>query len=584
MSSLLKLYTFDNENYVFLGPFTKEFLLKNYPAIKEELKLIKPLDDWDENYLGYFWPVVALIFEDDDWNFYIGVAMGIDYTLYKSDKEYIFKYFLNALKKHKVPVDVDKSLNEWKKMKEKEYEKDIQDIHASASFSSDSNNINEILSCLRKLAKQYSPLKQSIIRSIITFDDEFTKKSDFFVYSEAYFRPNIEFFSKLAEFVEKYGEMYDFSFPELEIKNLSSPTIKSTCIMLNYAINSFIEQMKQTEITDKLQMLLIGIENGNYLTLEIEENARKVLENVKYIDDLEAFFKILEHKSCEFIVEDIKTLNKISHILLEKISPFPVDNRIILASKLVTTIDQHIKHREPYVNKENTTKIKNFIIEKVIESLKKEKPINILNFLLNLNKYNFYDISCRIMEKATQILLDNTPILEKLSPPDCLNLIKNIIYYSEYHPRDLVENLKKISNNIHHKLEKLKIDEITKDISPELLLCHPFYEILPQKILNEAKNIILSKAEKKFATILEKENLNELIETLKEQPEGIKDEIAENIVWLLLREKINEKAKENINNAIEIIETILEKLEYSLYFKKFKRKLRAKKILLNKKL
>ena len=108
-------------------------------------------------------------------------------------------------------------------------------------------------------------------------------------------------------------------------------------------------------------------------------------------------------------------------------------------------------------------------------------------------------------------------------------------------------------------------------------MCHPFYEILPQKILNEAKNIILSKAEKKFATILEKENLNELIETLKEQPEGIKDEIAENIVWPLLREKINEKAKENINNAIEIIETILEKLEYSLYFKKFKRKLRAKK-------
>jgi len=176
------------------------------------------------------------------------------------------------LKKHKVPVDVDKSLNEWKKVKGKEYERDIQDIHASASFSSDSNNINEVLSCLRKLTKQYSPLKQSIIRSIITFDDEFTKKSDFFVYSEAYFRPNIEFFSKFAEFFEKYGEMYDFSFPELEIKNLSFPTIKLTCIMLNYAINSFIKQMKQAEITDKLQMLLIGIESGNYLTLEIEEN------------------------------------------------------------------------------------------------------------------------------------------------------------------------------------------------------------------------------------------------------------------------------------------------------------------------
>lgn len=32
--------------YTLIGPFSKEFILKNYDEIRKELKRIKPLEDW----------------------------------------------------------------------------------------------------------------------------------------------------------------------------------------------------------------------------------------------------------------------------------------------------------------------------------------------------------------------------------------------------------------------------------------------------------------------------------------------------------------------------------------------------------
>jgi len=47
-----------------LGPFTKEFIVENYPVIKEKLKLIDIFPGWGEDYLEYFHPILAMIFKD----------------------------------------------------------------------------------------------------------------------------------------------------------------------------------------------------------------------------------------------------------------------------------------------------------------------------------------------------------------------------------------------------------------------------------------------------------------------------------------------------------------------------------------
>ena len=594
MVNLSKLQTCLDFFNLLLGPFTKEFIVENYPVIREKLKSIDIFPGWGEDYLEYFHPILAMIFKDGKWNYYIGISIESEYYgLEDLDVEYILSHFFIAVDECGISLDVNPKqfLDKWNKWKWKE-KKDLRTFEIEEEIKLKSNNVNEYVAQLSQIAKDYKPLSPFIVKGKIQIDDEFIERFGYYIRVKILVRPDLKFLKPLTQCLEKrFNEKHEF-WPRVPYLNqLKSISSKEAYVLFNYGLRQYFDQIEQADVNDKITMLLEFYRHEEHIKLRTEESFKTILENVNSIKNLEKFIEFLEKIGNKVTFEEllwekpIKFFSEASQKFLKRILKMPIHQRLYFASKFGPAFRTYLNQRFPRISWEEMEKLTSKVEKEVLESLDKEKPKTILQALLNLKKIPKHrTIRNHFIRKALEILLKNKPILEQLKPLDYITLIKNVITYSQYLDTKITENILKTADTTGNKLQKINLNDITKIVDKKDLLKHPWNQILPQQILNQTKTKLIEETKEKITKNIEQENYKKIIDLLKDLPEETADELAVNFAWPLLKQKINEKAKENPEEALKITDKILDNLPYGSEFKEFKKKLRNKRTSLQKRI
>jgi len=230
----------------------------------------------------------------------------------------------------------------------------------------------------------------AILRCLVRFEDEFVRIANFDVWVKLKLESPITLFGKITEYVKsKPDKIFDSPISVTELRKFKSNEARVIYAMYDYTLDLLLELLNMLEVNEAAKLLLNYLDDYSTAKWRINRGLIRILKQAKNIDNPHDYLKVLRY-ACKMLKfkYPCKVFSIITHDFTERILTLPLSKRLVLASRLIFTIEKYIHEQIEYdTERDRLEKVLSKFKSRISESIEAESLEEIIRVIPRLSEY-----------------------------------------------------------------------------------------------------------------------------------------------------------------------------------------------------